>query len=449
MKKITLLILSCYIANFGWSLESSPPINLSQKGAVVASRASMNTQGTAAVVWVKTLGQNAYCLEASNRAAGNPAWATAQSVSDPMDVLTFLPNITIDGTCTILWSCLTPQKTVQHYCCKKESTTPTWPPAQAIDYPGLPIIRDVIVDFKGDPLVLASYPGEIPIYSYHHKANEIVTKPFRDLPKLPRSDEVEAIAPVMLTNQLGKIIALWGNRIDAGGWVRTLSKDYHFIVSSYEDSAQWGMTRTDIGTLNFKNLDKDKVKDISASFNKQQDIAVIWSHFDSESAKHQLKSLINRKTEVIKDSQEGFTDTSILMDDNGNVVAVWIQPLKKQNVVYAAFKPKDKETWQGEPQQLSNINNQAEQAQLSFHNGFFVVVWGETDTTKKSSIFGTTLAPKSEKFEWSPATQLSPAGQNCWRPSMAFSEKEGIITWTTHVKKSTDYQIQVADLKVP
>jgi hypothetical protein len=185
MKKITFLILSCCTANFGWALECSTPINLSQKEAVLTSRASMNSQGTAAVVWVKMLGQNAYSLEASTRAAGNLSWATAQAVSDSMDVLTFLPSVTIDGTCTIIWSSLNQQKTMQYYYSKKESTNPTWLPGQAIDYPGLSIIRDVIVDFKGDPLVLASYPGEIPIYSYHYKPNEIVTKLFRDLPKLP------------------------------------------------------------------------------------------------------------------------------------------------------------------------------------------------------------------------------------------------------------------------
>jgi hypothetical protein len=51
-----------------------------------------------------------------------------------------------------------------------------------------------------------------------------------------------------------------------------VDKDYHFIVSPYEDSEQWGMTRSDIGTLNFKNIDKDKVKRLfqGHSINKER-----------------------------------------------------------------------------------------------------------------------------------------------------------------------------------
>jgi hypothetical protein len=80
---------------------------------------------------------------------------------------------------------------------------------------------------------------------------------------------------------------------------------------------------------------------------------------------------------VIKDSQEGFTDTAILMDDNGNAVAVWIQPFKKTKRCLCCIQAKKKKKPGRESlSKFPIIDNQAEQAQLSFHNGVFVVVWG-------------------------------------------------------------------------
>jgi aspartyl aminopeptidase len=58
-------------------------------------------------------------------------------------------------------------------------------------------------------------------------------------------------------------------------------KDYHFKASLYQDVGAWNKTRIDLGRLYFTNLGKDKVSDISASLNNKDEIAVIWSHFDS------------------------------------------------------------------------------------------------------------------------------------------------------------------------
>jgi hypothetical protein len=153
------------------------------------------------------------------------------------------------------------------------------------------------------------------------------------------------------------------------------------------------------------------------------------------------------KYKIIKESPDGFTDSAICIDDNGNAVAVWIEPFKKYTVVYAAYKSQNQE-WQA-AQILSNFNNNAEHVQLSFSNGVFVVVWGESDSgVFKRSIFGVTLAP-AEKCKWSEPVLLSPEEENCWHPSIAFGEKGGIITWTSHVQDTPDFQIQVADLIAP
>ncbi len=388
MKKFILLILGYCITTSVSALEISNPTTLSpQKGAVWASRAAINNQGAATVVWIQSHGQDLYSLQTSTRANSESPWAQAQSISEPMKIFTYFPSVTVDGTSTIIWSGVNPQKALQYYYTQKEKSNP-WLQAEAIHHPELSMIKDVIVDFKGDPLVLAS-SSETAIYSYHYKSNEKSPKPFRGLPKLPKSDEEEAFAPLLLKNPQGKIAALWGNLINAG-W--SDPKDYHFKSSLYQDTGTWNKTRLDLGRLYFSSLDKDKVRDISASLNNKDEFVVIWSHFDSESSKHKLKTIVNLKYEVIKDSQDGFTDSAIWIDDEGNAAAVWIEPFKKQNVVYAAFKPKTKDSWQGVPQQLSNINNNAEHVQLSFSNGVFVVVWGESDNaTFKKIDFGSNL----------------------------------------------------------
>jgi hypothetical protein len=409
-----------------------------QKGAIWASRAAINSQGAASVVWIKSHGQDLYSLHASTRANSDSAWAPAQTVSEPMKIFTFFPSVTLDGTSTIIWSGFNPQKELRYYYSQQDKSNP-WTQAEAIYYPELSIFKDVITDYKGDPLVLAS-AGETTIHYFHSRSNEKSLKPFRDLPKL-QSDGKEAFAPMLIKNPKGTIAALWG-------YYSTWYNNYYFKAALYQDSRTFN-SGVDLGSLDFTKLDKDKTRDISASLNNKDEIAVIWSHFDSASTKHQLKTNINKETKSIRDSQDGFTDSAIWVDDEGNAVAVWIETFKKQNVVYAAFKPKTK-SWQGVPQQLSNIDNHAEHVQLGFTNGVFVVVWGESDsTTFKRSIFGATLAPKPENFEWTSAQQLSPANFNCWYPSIAFGEKGGIITWTSHVKRSPDYQIQVADLKAP
>lgn len=456
MKKIHLWMLSSILGTCGWALEcSSPPITLSeQKGTQWAARTTMNLQGAATVVWVKSQGQDTYILQAATRPNDGSPWTSAQSISDIMNIHTYFPAVTLDGTCTVIWSSWDKNKTLQHYYSKKEGASP-WTPTRAIDYPELTTIEDATVDFHGDPLILASKPKEFGVYSYHYKPNEKPSQPFTELPKLPNSGKENAFVPQMLKNKQGQLAALWINEKKISDWkYKHIKTDYQFLFAKYQNKDKWDTSPTPIDTLNFNDFEKDKVRDISASLNKDLNLAILWSYFDYSSKKHKLKSTIKSsigiKSEEIKDSQVEFTDIAILMDDDGNTVAVWIQPFKEQNVVYAAFKPKEKETWQGVPLELSNITNKAKNVQLGYCNGVFVAVWEEADSmTFKRSIFGTTLQPKPEKFAWTPAVQLSPANQNCWYPSIAFNEKGGIITWTTHVKRTTDYQIQVANLTVP
>lgn len=440
MKKIVLLILNLSMMNLGWALDCTPPINLTtEKGQQRHSRAAMNSNGAAVVVWIKFENPHPPSLQVCTRDNAHTSWNAAQTISQPLNIQTYLPNVSVDGIYTIVWNVLNPSNQSQYYYSKKESPASQWIQGQAIDYKDLTITKDVVVDFKGDPVVLAANPRESSIYSY--KYPEKSNKPYTGLLTLPGSEKNQTYALQMVMNRQGKIVALWGNQVGL------FKKNYDFWVSSYDDDTGKWSTEKDIGSLKFNNLLKDKVKDISACLNKNQDVAVIWSHFDAESAKHKLKSLI-KTTEELQGSQHGFKDPSILMDDEGNTVAVWIQTLNHQNVVYAAFKPKEKETWQGEHKVLSNASSKAEHVQLGFHNGVFVVVWGEA-SAKKRAIFGATLAPKPENFDWTPAKQLSPPNLNCWYPSMAFSEKDGIITWTAHAKRSIDFEIHVANLTVP
>ncbi len=425
MKKIILMILGSVTISLS-ALGTSNPTTLSiQKEEVWTSKAAINKNGAATVVWIKSHGQDLYSLQASTRAGCELPWDQAQVISEPMKISTFLPSMADNGTSTILWTANI--DTQQYYYTQKKKSSP-WLQAKTIDDRA----KDVIIDFNGEPFVLP-IAKQIDIFS---KCKSYGQK------KLPNKEQ--AYNPFFLKNSKGTIAALWGDLQQSLGYPRRGYKDYHFNSALY-DAGTWSQI-TDHGRLGFTDIDKDKASDISAFLNNKDEIAVIWSQFESSQHQHRLKAFINREeADTIKKSQDGFTESTIWIDDVGNAVAVWIEPVKKQNVVYAAFKPQNHD-WQGE-QPLSNINHNAEHVQLSLGNGVFVVIWGESDSEAERLIFGATLVPAERK--WSDPILLSPKGESCWYPSIAFGEKVGIITWTSHVKYSPHFQIQVANLNAP
>lgn len=440
MKKIILLSLS--IANYCWALAITPPENLSpQKGSVWASKAAINAEGAALVVWIKTEAENTYTVSTAARSNSQDSWTPAQTVSEPIKLETYFPSVASNGTCTIIWSGINQQKR-SYYCCKKEGSNP-WITNQITHYPELSVIRDVLVNTTGTPLILASYPGESTIYSFTYNPTVKPIDDFRNLPTLPTS-AVKVCAPNMIQNQTGNIAALWGYFFDGYG----APTNYYFNLSKHQEAGKWN-SATDKGSLEFKNYKKDTVSEISACLNKNDKPAIIWNHFEDDSSKIKLRSLVDKKNEVIRESKVQFRDSAILMDDEGNTVAVWIELFNKQNVVHAAYRPHSSPSWQGVPEPLSNLSSNAQHVELSYCKGVFVAVWSEENNEKtKRVIFGSTFKFQPE-FKWTTPVQLSPTGQNCWYPSIALNEKEGIITWTTQVKRSPDCLIQVANLTVP
>ncbi len=387
----------------------------------------MNKTGAAAVAWVKLEGENRVVI-AKTRPNHETPWGPVHPISPPMNVVNILPNITDTGIACVIWG------TNDKYYFSREDTPNAWSPYEHVVNNDFPTIADVSFDYRGNPLVIAYQPKNSAAYSYHFKSTN---GPF------PVPGSTQSLIPKIIKNKQGQKAILWTYLYSPS----VGTADYWFYFSLYPSD-----TYKSIAGMGFKNLDKEFAKDISASMNKDNHLAIIWNHYDSMSQSYLLKTVIKSDSPLQEDLKNSgnSTESSIVIDDEGNAVAVWIKPFENKNVVWAAIRPKNKGSWQGEPKLLSDANHNAESVQVDFNNGSFIVVWGEKADGKifKRIIRGSTLSPKAEPYEWTPAVQLSPPNQNCWYPSIAFSEKEGIITWTTHSRHSKDYQIQVAKLSM-
>src|SRR5712692_4893293 len=122
MRKIILLLLGYSATTSLSALEIGNPTTLSpQPEAVWASRAAINNNGAATVVWIKFHDENRYFLQASTRSNSESGWTHAQSISEPMKISTYFPSVAADGTSTIIW---TGTNTQQYYYTQKKMSKP-------------------------------------------------------------------------------------------------------------------------------------------------------------------------------------------------------------------------------------------------------------------------------------------------------------------------------------
>jgi hypothetical protein len=114
------------------------------------------------------------------------------------------------------------------------------------------------------------------------------------------------------------------------------------------------------------------------------------------------------------------------MDDQGNILMVWIVDEGRKEVPYAAYKPVNQE-WAA-PVRLSRGTQECNHIKVETnHQGYFVVLWTELQK-KQISIHGAALSTATK--EWSSAT-ISPEGQDCKNFKFAFNKKgQGIIAWS-------------------
>ncbi len=131
------------------------------------------------------------------------------------------------------------------------------------------------------------------------------------------------------------------------------------------------------------------------------------------------------------------------MDDQGNILMVWIVTEGRKEVPYAAYKPVNQE-W-GDPVRLSEGTRQCSHIKVETnHQGYFVVLWNEVQK-KQVSIQGAALSTATK--EWTSAT-ISPEGQDCGNFKFAFNKKgQGVIAWQTTLDDE-DTLVQVAELNV-
>jgi hypothetical protein len=406
----------------------------------------MNDSGAAEVAWVK-LDDDKRILQVAVRANASANWEPPQSLSTPTNIEVFIPFVAGDGAASVIWKIRDQNGNNQFFFSKKAKSS-SWSPTEHIDIENYPKIRDVNFDHRGNPFILASPKDERETSSFHVDGNQKSLNEHAVITASPKPINL----PQIIKNKEGEIAALWIDRIQTTWWYGTEVFDYQFAFSRYKDPKNWDPYTLIKSLMGIESATSDLASDISASMNQKKDLAIIWSHFNSAASKHHLKSIVWPGAAMVGEitaTEDGFANSAIALDDAGNAVAAWIQTFENKRVVHAAFKPSGQE-WRGVPKRLSNSNKDADHLQIDYTAAGFVVVWGEEEKKDKDqfkrSIHGSTFKPKAEKPDWTPSQQLSPIDQNCWYPSIVFSKDTGIISWTTHKKRSQDFHIDVATL---
>jgi hypothetical protein len=458
--KNAIFLLSLFFCRMLSALKCTNITPLSDSAGVhYGSKVAVNENDSAAIVaWIKSNGQGSSILQAAVRPDRNPKWNSPHFISEPMNIEAFVPFVKGMGDTCVFWNAKNQDDERWYYFSHKEQSG-QWSQSCSVLFKDYPTIRDMNFDKQGNPFVIVSPEDESVIVSRHYKPNEAprsIANGQND--PLVTTVPKQVNAPLIVKNKRGDIAAVWvvQNDYKEIAEVGTLyhsykdKTDFQFATAHYRGDDEWGEPTTIPLNMGFKDKKEDKAKDISASMNNGKNLAILWSLYIEEDKKHTLKSIVQSDSPKLQDiasKDDGFKESSIIIDDDDNTVAIWIQTDKGINVVYAAYKPKGK-NWQGTPKPLSDPTRNAKQVEISSFKGKFVVIWGESsnDMHVNNSIHGTTLSTAS--FEWAQAEQLSLPDESCCYPSMAFSEENGFITWTKQIRYKPDFQIQVANLMV-
>ncbi len=187
---------------------------------------------------------------------------------------------------------------------------------------------------------------------------------------------------------------------------------------------------------------------LRGSMNSQKNAALIWVRkADSVCFIEAILSVNGKWQEPIE--LFGSTDTlstrskpNILIDEQGNVVALWVMNEKKGCVIYGAYKLVG-EPW-SLPKAISSPTKYNHRLVLKKSGGKFVVVWDEVDTKGGAEVHGAILETSTQKGS---TAILSPPGQKSYFPSFDVNEKGlGVVSWVT--EKEGKSQIQIAELNL-
>lgn len=433
----SVLFLSLWIVQ-AWALSCSAPVTLSEPaGLYFLPRATLNDKGDALVAWYTLTPGESVSVQVAT-CDSEKRWSKAEQLGEFEEkVGTARLHMTNEGDAFVSWWCKKDKE--QSYKFSKK-TGGSWCPAMTVSSSDdFNTILAADFDNEGNPIVLGfKINQETPqfgVIHYHHATDSKNSK------VLSTNAEIIPFRIVRSPQGHTSVLQLMPH------------KNWYFRTSDYDiqqlklKEGEWVAPIT-LCKLGMTDIQEEHIAHLIPSMNSKGNMALIWLDWhDKSKGTKVVAAPENSKGSsiVLATSKAGFDSPKILIDEQDNILAVWIGLHKHRNAIFAAYKPQG-QPWTS-PIPLSHSQNHVDQFELSQdHQGHFVVVWSEQSFDVKSLIYGAVFSTQKQECS---SILLSPEDQLCGEPSIAFNQKgEGIITWSTLVLDKKQYVIQAAELKM-
>ena len=241
-------------------------------------------------------------------------------------------------------------------------------------------------------------------------------------------------------NKQRTICAVWEKRARIAGWFSTEDK--------YSLEAAWMREGTSTPALEtICTLDKKtwlSFSNMDMAIDPQENATIVWTWDGKIQAVSRAQGKWNVPVDV-SSSAKNLVQLKVSCDDEGNALVVWCDKAEKRGTLWSAYKPLGG-SWTA-PVEISALSGNNKFFTVAHtHAGQFVVVWNYGIKLMMDSIYGATFSTKDQK--WSAPQRLSPDGQICQNPSLAFSESgKGYLNWI-NITNPKDVKVQVAELRV-
>lgn len=498
MKKIAIC-LSLLISQ-AWPLTCSTPVTLSESGRHVAPRkVAINEEGEAITLWIsKNPEKKERTLFAATR-DGEKKWSIA-ALSEPVRDLYFCDQFIDDqGHQFAYWAVEkeNDEGESKYYQFAKKPKNQAWSPAVTMSGPEDKLkYPKFTFDAQGNGLLLGHIEVEespdvwttykVASHLYSHQTGKLKKTEIAKTGGYGNSQQV-------LRSRTGKIFACWEDSRTYHDKIKGYQSEKLLIGSWFQEEGSWSAP-----TTLFSFSDSPSLFDTKGAINSWGDLAMLcqtsasghgktiqaatcfdgqWSdpvelsfsdnYFQNLALKmndegHLIASWMRTEKGIeiiyaavkpvgqpwsssiaLSDPTKDAHSSKMSIDDQGNILIVWITKEGRKKVPYAAYKPVNQE-WAA-PVSLSGGAQGCGHIKVETnHQGHFVVLWNELQK-KQFSIHGAALSTATK--EWTSAT-ISPPGPDCGNFKFAFNKKgQGIITWAT-TWDNEDFYVQVAELNV-
>jgi len=436
MKK-QILFLSLFFTSQAWALSCSTPVTFTGPGEVRScAKTAINEKGEAVVVWKAEPETNSCFLQAAT-CDKEKKWSAAEKIGDmePEAIGPVELYMDHEGNAYAGWVCQKEKN--QFYKFSKKEKENWCPPITIVSSEDKIIPATVHFDLQGNLIILGIQSPETVNFIYYQQ--KTATK---NVKKFPFS----GLFPFQVVcHKDGQVAAVCIREEVHNNWFST-TKDFKIQQVNLKENGEWTVPVT-LGKLGWIENSYGPVGRPFCSMNSNGNFAFVNSCKDLNTQDMKVEAIISTSGDeagpiTLATSKQTFDNSKILIDDQGNALAV-MSLCKNRKVIFAAYKPKGQPWSSVVP--LTDSQKNVKKFELSYQQGRFIVVWDEISLKNDYSIYGATFSPQTQ--EWSLAL-LSPPDQDCMGPSIAFNEKgEGIIAWT-HWSGKKQFDIQVSELKV-